>query len=112
MSLGLWKISDWIKYHRVVKINQVSDLRLEAAQGNKIDFTGFVQNVELCYKKVDTKAKDGVFSLPRVPIFPDLMDWQLYDLQIHLPGSRSMTPLPARFRTLNTVGSELVRMKK
>ena len=43
MSLGLWKISDWIKYHRVVKINQVSDLRLEAAQGNKIDFTGFVQ---------------------------------------------------------------------
>ena len=42
----------------------------------------------------------------------NLMDWQLYDLQIHLPGSRSMTPLPARFRTLNTVGSELVRMKK
>ena len=71
MSLGLWKISDWIKYHRVVKINQVSDLRLEAAQGNKIDFTGFVQNVELCYKKVDTKAKDGVFSLLRVPICPE-----------------------------------------
>ena len=69
MSLGLWKISDWIKYHRVVKINQVSDLRLEAAQGNKIDFTGFVQNVES--KKVDTKAKDGVFSLLRVPICPE-----------------------------------------
>ena len=96
-----------------MKINQVSDLRLEAAQGNKIDFTGFrLCGNEMCYKKVDTKAKDGVFSLLRVPIFPDLMDWQLYDLQIHLPGSRSMTPLPARFRTLNTVGSELVRMKK
>ena len=97
-----------------MKINQVSDLRLEAAQGNKIDFTGFLQcgTVEVSYKKVDTKAKDGVFSLLRVPIFPDLMDWQLYDLQIHLPGSRSMTPLPARFRTLNAVGSELVRMKK
>ena len=100
-----------------MKINQVSDPRLEAAQGNKIDFTGFLQcgTVEVSYntsEKVDTKAKDCVFSLLRVPIFPDLMDWQLYDLQIHLPGSRSMTPLPARFRTLNTVGSELVRMKK
>ena len=97
-----------------MKINQVSDLRLEATQGNKIDFTGFLQcgTMEVSYKKVDTKAKDCVFSLLRVPIFPDLMDWQLYDLQIHLPGSRSMTPLPARFRTLNTVGSELVRMKK
>ena len=42
-ELGTVEISDWIKYHRVVKINQVSDLRLEAAQGNKIDFTGFVQ---------------------------------------------------------------------
>ena len=51
-ELGTVEISDWIKYHRVVKINQVSDLRLEAAQGNKIDFTGFLQNVEMCYKKV------------------------------------------------------------
>ena len=111
MSLGLWKISDWIKYHRVVKINQVSDLRLEAAQGNKIDFTGFVQNVELCYKKVYLLKM--VFLASPVSLSAlNLMDWQLYDLQIHLPGSRSMTPLPARFRTLNTVGSELVRMKK
>ena len=65
----------------------------------------------MCYKKVDTE--ECVFiPVVRVPIFPDLMDWQLYDLQIHLLGSRSMTPLPARFRTLNAVGSELVRMKK
>ena len=70
MSLGLWKISDWIKYHRVVKINQVSDLRLEAAQGNKIDFTGFVQNVDLCYKKVWISTRDGVFSLLRVDYLP------------------------------------------
>ena len=75
MSLGLWKISDWIKYHRVVKINQVSDLRLEAAQGNKIDFTGFVQNVELCYKKVDIYSKDGVFSLLRFVFLSALISW-------------------------------------
>ena len=81
-----------------MKINQVSDLRLEAAQGNKIDFTGFLQ----C----------GTVEVFVFLSSLNLMVWQLYDLQIHLPGSRSMTPLPARFRTLNTVGSELVRMKK
>ena len=54
-----------------MKINQVSDLRLEAAQGNKIDFTGFRQcGNEMCYKKVD--IKECVFiPVVRVPIFPE-----------------------------------------